>query len=260
MPNQPFANLYDLPLDTEGFCLDPQTGKRVCGAQRNGGGDGFCKKTPMSNHRCDRHGGKSLAGMASATYAGKGYSRYLPIRVKSDYEDALRDPALIELRGEMALIEARMGDVLRQLHTGESGSVWRAAQTAMRDLLAALQLQPADPNAQTLALNTLRTAIDRGAGDYALWAELGALIEGKRKLIETETRRTIAAKQFVTMDKLGLLIDAFQTAVIAEVQDRSTLARIQRQWDRIFSGAGQSTLAASEPDVDAHIGNGDQLS
>jgi hypothetical protein len=250
MPSQPFANTYGLPFDSEGYCLDPETGKRVCGAEKNGGGHGFCKSQPMANHRCYRHGGATPNGIAANNYQGKGYSKYLPQRVLQDYNYALNDPALLELRGEMALIEARMSDVLRQLGTGESGQTWRTVQDAMRELLAALQMQPPDPNAQALALNTLRTTIDRGAGDYALWNELGDLIDRKRKLVESETRRTIAAKQFVTLDKLGLFVDAFQSAVLAEVQDRGTLARIQRRWDNFFGGAGQPALADSEPDAD----------
>lgn len=250
MPNQPFTNSYNLPLDADGYCLDPETGKRVCGAQKNGGGHGYCKKVPMVNHRCDKHGGKSLNGIAATAYAGKGYSRYLPQRIRADYDEALNDPALLELRGEIALVEARMADVLRQLYSGESGATWRTAQKTMGDLLLALQMQPPDPNAQALALNALRDAINKGAGDYALWDELRVLVDAKRRLTDSEARRAIAAKQFITLDKLGLFVDAFQSAVLAEVQDRGTLARIQRRWDQFFGFARQPAMADGEPDTD----------
>jgi hypothetical protein len=215
-----------------------------CGTER-----GRCtSKALFPNGRCKLHAGMAVNGIAHPMYQGKGYSKYLPPRIKDDYEEALNDPALIELRSEMALVEARMGAVLRQLGTGEAGVSWRAAQKSMQDLLTALQLQDAD--GQTLALNGLRSAIDKGAGDYALWNELRDLIETKRKLTDSEARRTIAAKQFVTLEKFGLVFDALITVVKDNVEDRSTLARIQRGLYSIYAAGGNYELAASEPDAD----------
>lgn len=213
-----------------------------CGTPR-----GRCQSNKVfPNGRCKLHGGMTPAGIAANNYQGKGYSKYLPQRVKDDYQQALIDPSLIELQSELALIEARMADVLRQLDTGESGNTWRAAQQNMRELLIILQTKDADPQAQAQALNALRRTIDQGAGNYAMWEEVRTLIDAKRRLVETETRRAVSSKMYLTLDRAGLLIDALILAVTDNVTDRNVLARIQREWIRVIGTARQSPLSGGD--------------
>jgi hypothetical protein len=226
---------------------DTRTGVDVC--PTCGTARGRCQSTQtLQNGRCIRHGGASLSGMAHPRYQGKGYSKYLPQRILADYDAAINDTSLIELRSEMAVIEARVAALFRQMGSGESGVTWRKAQDAMRELMIAIQTQDAD--AQATAIQGLRTTIDRGVGEYAVWEEVVSLFKAKASLISTETRRVVAAKQFVTLDKLGILLDAIQQSVIDQVQDRSTLARIQREWNLILSGSHESALASGESDPD----------
>jgi hypothetical protein len=195
--------------------------------------------------RCKLHGGMSPGGLASARYQGRGYSRYLPQRVLADYQHAMDDPALGEMTSELALIEARMSEVIRQLGTGESGSGWRNARAQMTQLIATLQAAQPDPIAQAQAVQALRDTIHRGFEDVMLWDELRTLIESKRRIVETEQKRIVNGKMYLTLDKAGLLIDALTNSVAAHVADRSILAAIQRDWTKylgVLGDAGQPQL------------------
>ena len=208
---------------------------------------GQCSRAPVKpGGRCKLHGGASLEGIASATYKGHGYSKYLPRRLMDDYNAALNDPELGELLSEIALVEARMSEIIRLLGTGESGSGWRAAQTQMTQLIVTLQSAQPDPIAQANALSALRDTIGRGFGDSLLWDELRTLIEAKRRLVETEQRRLIAGKMYLTMDKAGLLIDALIRAVTTHVADRAILAAIQSDWNRVLAPAGERSIQSSD--------------
>jgi hypothetical protein len=253
MPNQAFKNTYNLPLDSEGYCLDPETGDRICGAERNSGRPGPCKSPPVNhgNHRCRHHGGKSLKGMAATNYQGKSYSKYLPKAVLDDYNTALLDPELIQLKGEIALVEARMSLVFRQLGSGESKQTWRKVQDAKNDLMRALRLPTDDPQAaqaQAQALTILSEEIDKGSGDYALWIEMVDLIDAKRKLVESETRRMVAGKMYMTLDRFGLVFNALLRAVTSNVADRVTRGRIQDEWNRIMGGPREQMIDVESMD------------
>ena len=58
------------------------------------------------------HGGKSLSGIASATWQTGRYSKVLPGNIATRYETARNDPHLYALRDEVALVDARISEML----------------------------------------------------------------------------------------------------------------------------------------------------
>lgn len=75
-----------------------------------------CRKaaTPGST-KCHMHGGKSLGGMASPTFKTGRYSKHLPERLAGKYKEAMRDPNLLDLRSEVALLDIRLGELVEAL-------------------------------------------------------------------------------------------------------------------------------------------------
>lgn len=180
----------------------------------------------MPNGRCRLHGGLSLGGIASPTFKTGKYSRVLPARLTGRYEEAVADPALLELKSEIALMDARLADLLSRVDTGESGALWGQLIEARGDLLLARRAN--DPIKQAEALNLILELISRGHADYRAWAEVGSVLEQRRKLTESETRRLKDAQQTLTVEKAMLLIGAIGGIIKAHVQDRAQLAAISR--------------------------------
>ena len=202
-----------------------------CGAKtRNGEA---CKTPAMPNGRCRLHGGKSLGGLASPTFKHGRYSRVLPARLAARYDEATTDPALLELRADVALLDARLADVLSRVDTGESGALWTTLQNHRRDVLAAKRV--GDSVAQAVALNALLETVGQGHADYRAWQEIGALLEQRRKLVESERKRLVEAQQTLTVEKAMLLIGAISGIIKAHVHDRAILAAIGRDIEGLVS-------------------------
>src|SRR4051794_17890811 len=86
--------------------------RRTCGAHSRRTG-GPCQRVPVAGRtRCRAHGGASLRGAASATFKTGRRGRFLPRRLRERYEQALDDPTMLELRDEIALVDARLSDLL----------------------------------------------------------------------------------------------------------------------------------------------------
>lgn|SRR5512141_291288 len=267
MPNQPFSNQFNLPLDSDGFCLaleGPRKGRRICGAKKNSGKPGPCLAKPMPNGRCIKHGGGSPTGISSARYRGHGYSKYLPDGLAKQFQDSLADPGLIELRRDVALVEAQMKQTLERLsNTGAGMRAWKEARAALREMLAAMQLKPATDDVreaqliaqkQAEAVVNLQTLLEQGSREASLFEDLARLIDQKRRLVDSEVKREVNARNFVSIGAISLLYDALAQAVIAHVQDRATLAAIQSTWNGLVNRASQPAIqsgditASNEPD------------
>jgi hypothetical protein len=173
---------------------------------------------------CRMHGGKTPRGAGSVHFKHGKYSRCLPTRLAAHYEEATHDPELLELRREIALTDARIIDVLRRVDTGESGAIWRQAQAAM----ARFRREQARGNLDAMprALAQVQRLITEGAGDYAAWREVGALLEQRRKLCDSETRRLAASHDILTSEQAMTLLSQVVAAIQRHVQDKAVLSAI----------------------------------
>src|SRR5512137_2855467 len=99
------------PFFTEG----KRAGQRRCQAwsrQENR----QCTMYPMVGKEvCRMHGGKSAGGIASPLWKHGRQSKYLPARMRDAYNASLTDKELLELRGEIALVDARITDLLQRV-------------------------------------------------------------------------------------------------------------------------------------------------
>lgn len=194
----------------------------LCGAKTRSGAP--CKGKAMSNGRCRMHGGKSLSGIASPRYKHGRYSVHLPARMAADYEASLDDPDLLSLRTQIAVTEARWRDLLKRVDTGEAGQIWSELQEALKVFLSAQVV--GDPLGQEVALSEMKSLISRGQSDSAIWAEIGQVMELRRKLGESETKRLIAMQQMMTTGQVMLFLGQIEQAVKRHVDDPHILGAI----------------------------------
>lgn len=209
---------------------DPETGRRICGAKRRNGE--VCRMAPMANGRCRLHGGNAARGLAAGRFVDGSRSKYLPARMIPRFQEAMADGDLINMTEDLALLEARMADVLKRVDSGETSAIWTDLRLAWGMLRQAQMAE--DQTAAAQALGQLGRLIYRGASDAAAWREVGELIERRRKVIETEQKRRIAAGRLISIEQAMLVVVAIQEAVKAHVNDRPTLARISESVSRIL--------------------------
>src|SRR5688572_7711861 len=167
-----------------------------CGAKNRQGEP--CQRWALAGRtRCRLHGGMSLVGTACPHFRTGRYSAYVPERLRERYEQAADDPELLSLRSEVALVDARLVDLLSRVDTGESGALWAELRRAYRAFARARLAGDDEP----AALAKVEHLIERAGQDHQAWAEIGTLIEQRRKLAESESKRLITLQQMITAEQ-----------------------------------------------------------
>lgn len=209
---------------------------KTCGAKTRSGEP--CKTAPVTGRaRCRMHGGAQPVGIASANTVHGRYSKHLPTRMTAAYHDALADPDLIVLRGESAVLEARLADLLSRVDTGEAGELWLKMSAAATAFTAASR---AGQSAEALqAARDMADLAGKGKSDWMSWSDVLRTVEALRRVKESERRRIESAHNVLTADRAMLLVAALTDAVRRHVSDRKTLDLIGREIGRLVdSGPG----------------------
>jgi hypothetical protein len=178
------------------------------------------------------HGGKTPSGLASPNFKHGRYSKALPVRLLAAYDDARRDPELLSLGDEAALLQARIGELLGRVDTGDSQALWSRANDALHAMDNARRAR--DAFAHAAALADLRETIAGARRDWLAWNELQRTIEALRRVSESERKRLIDMRAMVTADEAMAFAAALVAVVQANVADPQQLQAIQAGMRRIF--------------------------
>lgn len=181
--------------------------------------------------RCRLHGGRSLAGVASPSFKHGRYSKYLPGRLVGRYEEARADPELLALRDEIALVDVRLAELLQRLETGESPGGWAQLRGVYSNLVRAQGNN--DVQGITTALQKFESIIEGGGQEDAAWGETIALLDQRRKLVESERKRLVEMQQMITTEQALALLARIQQVILDNVDDRRVITAISAEFKRI---------------------------
>jgi hypothetical protein len=206
-----------------------RNGRKVCGAKTRSGGR--CRAYAMPNGRCTVHGGQTPNGIASPQYRHGRYSRYMPKALKKDYESALADTELLSLRDDVALLEARQAELLREMDS--------VAQVPWARVVGAVDnLARCKDSERSSCLTTLTELVLAGGSAAATvagcWAELREVLQEKAKVVQAESRRLDEMHQTMTRSQAVLLMAEVAAAVRENVTDRQVLQRIQNRLNAVL--------------------------
>lgn len=179
------------------------------------------------------HGGKALAGVASATYKTGRYSKYLPARLTERYQEAQADTELLALREEVSLIDSRLTDLLQRVDTHEAGHWWKELRRVYKEYREAERLD--DTGTMNHCIEEWGSIVQFGLNDYAAWNEVYGVLEQRRKLVESERKRLIDMQQVITSERAMLLISALVSIIQTHVSDRHTLAAISADVGKLIT-------------------------
>lgn len=191
-----------------------------------------------TTRRCRLHGGKSLSGIAHPKFKHGRRSKSIPARLMGSYSEALTDPQLLELGDEVALIDARLNDMLTRVEQGDSPDLWHQLRATYKDLHKAIFVE-VDQTQMIAALNVMERLINRGIADWAAWQEIQNTIEQRRRLVESERKRLDQMEQLVTVSEMMVLASALLSSVQIHVTDRRALAAISADFTRLVTIDGQ---------------------
>lgn len=175
---------------------------------------------------CYFHGGKSLSGPANPAYRTGRYSTVLPTRLLAKYEAGRTDSELLALKDELALVDARLGELLARVDSGESGGLW----SRLRVLYTSLDAARVSRDAATMAtlLQDLGALVRAGAADEETWSQVLPLVEARRKLAETESKRLSQMSLLLSVNEAMVLLSAVSDIVRRAAEAHIADAVVQR--------------------------------
>ena len=167
---------------------------------------------------CKKHGGRALRGADHPGYKHGLYSKFMPKKLREQYENLQADPKLMELESQAALLATRQVDLLRDLEAlGESEDA-----IDLMDAYKALRGTMAKGGEWVGPLERLGKALKSHQRKDQLWGQLVANIDGHRKIIDSKTR----ASTSFTAETAIIFVNAVAAIVKREVKDRDTLVSI----------------------------------
>ena len=188
------------------------------------------------------HRGKAVSGIAHPNMTTGRYSKNLPTRLMATYNDRLTDANILALNDDLALLDARLEDVLAKVDTGETGETWRALLDAVQEFdkaeraaqFCTSETKKAEYKAdREESMRTIIVLCQAGMADYTAWNEVKAILEQRRKAVETETKRRVLMQQLMTAEQATLMQSAVLDIIKRNVTDRSTLAAIAADFGRL---------------------------
>ncbi len=195
---------------------------------------GRCKMIKRSGGRCRnavRHGWTVCRNHGAGSPDRPGgrpvtigrHSQHLPKRFLENYEQYLNDPDYLVMRSEMALLDARMGEILEKLDDAVSDNAWMQVRRALSLLKTKDRLSPDEVMDLT---GYLEEALEMTATEAEVWDEVTGLIEARRKVADTERRRITEAQKYLTYDEAHAMMALFVNAVTETVKDESIRTQI----------------------------------
>lgn len=195
-----------------------------CQAKAKSTGNQCNRRAVSGRDVCVVHGGKTPEGSALPQFKHGRYSRSLPEKLAERYQEAAADPELLSLREDVALLDARLSQLIGRADTSESAEAWSRVQKALKDLRKAEA--GGKPDRKKEARWALEGAIEQGGRDIEVWAEIGDHLERRRKLTESERKRLIEMEQMVRADQAMSFVAAVVASVRRHVEEPKILAAI----------------------------------
>lgn len=193
-----------------------------------------CKRWAVTGYAvCQVHGAGSKNKPGGRPVQHGRYSKYLPTRLVSRYQEAKDDPELLNLRDEIGVLDSRLSELLTRVDTGEASELWMKAHNAFHQFkIATAAKRQMEANKYFFELESI---LGEGLSDAAAWMEISSLIDQRRKLVESERKRLVEMQQMISVERAMILIGAIAAVIKENVTDRTALANISAELNRLTS-------------------------
>lgn len=178
--------------------------------------------------KCRMHGGVSgTIGTANPGFKTGRHSKYLPSQLDALYREALSNPELVEMSDHIALLEARIQEVLGLASDGDPVPQWADLLEVFGELTTTILGGKQDEVIGSL--ERMQRLLDAGAKWDTTWGQITHLMESLRKLTDTEIKRKKELNQMVPVERVVILMAAMGTAVKRNVKDPEQVAAVYRE-------------------------------
>ena len=204
-----------------------------CGA-KNRKGQPCQNGCAAGRNRCKFHGGATPVGPDHHNWKHGRYSKFLPARLLERYHEGANDPNLTALQDELALVDVRIGELLRAVGTTGNLRLWKDARAKLYAFKGGGDGKRARELASA-ALRDLDGILTAGLTDAATWESLAELIDLRRRLAESETRRQKDLHQMISARAALQMLAQLVTAVRDRVKDPDVIEAVNQEYLRLTS-------------------------
>ncbi len=214
----------------------------------------YCRRRPGfgTDHpgegRCRQHGGNYPRGVAHPMYnptKRRSWASALPSRVGEAFEASLNDPEYLRLKQEIALVDARIKDLLSGLSKDAEAASVRVPE--LRDSLQKT-LRRVEQSQKEEDLEQARQMIrDQVQGfldllalfnyDSRIWAEVGSWMDRRQRLAEAEMRQVAQARAMITAQEMMQHVEQLILIIRERVNDPQTLKDLARDISALFGAS-----------------------
>lgn len=173
---------------------------------------------------CRYHGAgySDNPGGGAITLKNGRYSQYLPNNMLSRFQAFMLDPDSLTLYGELSLVTTRISQLSERLQSCDNPQAWLKVNGALGKLKK-LAGSAADVDE---AITLLQEAVAAPAAETKIWHEIDKLIDTRRRLSETEQKRIILNKKYLTLQEANAMLAFIFDAVMSYVTDETARAQI----------------------------------
>lgn len=206
-----------------------------------------CKRhAKIGKKVCKIHGGDSLEGFASPNFKHGKYGNSMPVRLVQRYEEALSNPDLLSLNDEIALMEARIVELIEGLDTGGIGEIWKNLKKSQKTFQDALN--KGDYFGMQEAFKTISETIQQGAGEQERWNSLQNAIFARQRLVESERKHLQELGQMVSVRELTVVFASLVQVLREHITDRKTLGDVLYDLEKTVFNRNGGRLADDSGD------------
>lgn len=178
-----------------------------------------------ANGRCKKHGGKVPKGPAHHSFRSGEWSKWVPKTSAQDLLNAVNDPEYLSLRDDMAMNAIEVLNLTKQFQQGTDQQTWKKIDELATELerllfsegvtafLTAMGGEGSDLTRMGNIAEQLVKHIKQGRDEQRIFKEIGEATERRRKLVETETKRSMMEKNNMPADQVLHLFFSFVNVV-----------------------------------------------
>ena len=204
-----------------------------------------CRNEAIHAGKCKFHGGKVMIGPANGNWKGGKYSKYMPERLLERYEEAENDSELLSARADVAVMQVRVAELLKQLNVGESASFRKNMKKELDSFRRAFN--NADPQEMIDAMDRMEGVVEAGAKEDQVWAEITQMIDAKTNVASREWKRLVDMHQVITAERAMVLFGYIGDIILRNVVDENARATIAAEIGKLVAvgpaGDGGTLLA-----------------
>jgi hypothetical protein len=141
----------------------------------------------------------------------------MPDRLAERYQEAIQDPDLLSHRGEIALLDARMAELLENVATGESGPAWGQLRELVNEMREAVLA--GNPQMMEKCLKDMDEIIEVGVSRRATWTEILDIVDRIKDVKQGEHKRLATMHQMISVEQAMGMVARVTKAVIDNVSD-----------------------------------------